>query len=923
MPRSTTQSVMKYFDTDWYCKNYPDVEKSGMEPSFHFMRFGMNEGRWPCHFKAVELDKKLWSSKEHEKVLNDLVEIFAEDEDGESDLAAWFLGRWFASQSEWKTAHHYSRRFEKKYEIFNLLKNDGPAILLVSCYENLKIVEDIEKVINELPWVNCNEKSLAHCSVAKNKEKKRHLNAMFHYNKLTCLAKGVECFDSLQAIPQYHVSANWYSPLVSIIMPCFNSEETISVAINCLLEQTYKKVEIIIVDDASTDNSAQIISEFAKKDRRVRYLKLAKNSGAYVARNTGLKAARGRYITTHDADDWSHPQKIELQVKALKSNGKAKASVSHWARCKSNVSFLRWRIESGWIHRNVSSLMFDRTVFRKLGYWDSVSVNADTEYYYRILSKYGHNSIIEVLPGTPLAFGRVELKSLTQQSITHISTQFEGIRKDYLDSAREWHGKNKRLYMPFDGERKFVVPPYICRGKDQVRKNNLRNYIVQNDLFDEKWYLDKYEDIKSAGVNPVEHYISHGIYEGREPNALLCPSAYSYLHDCSLYDGVIRWTTAQDKLSTIVQINGDRTRVEESESVLMVGHLAGEHLFGAERSFLDCVMLLQRQDINIHIILPEAKNKPYIEDLKKHCVKITFIPLKWWKKGRNVVDEHVDLIACYIKRYEISCVYSNTITLWEPSLAADLCSVKKVMHIREITGEDPELCNLLGADSIDIKKHLKALNNLYIANSNTTAKHYQTFFPCEIIPNIIDSACLKTKHHTYKESFNVTMISSNLPKKGIQDFFEIARLCEEKCLPISFSIYGPETDILLELLNDYTGNNVCFRGVTDDISETLSNIDVLLCLSHFAESFGRTVLEAMAHGCIVIGYQFGAIVELLESGCGILVEPRNQQAVAYQLEAVLNNQNKMQPMIDKAQKKVKHNYLPEVVSANLAKLVTK
>ncbi len=923
MPRSTTQSVMKYFDTDWYCKTYPDVEKSGMKPSFHFLRFGIDEGRWPCHFNAVMLDKKLWSSKQNEKILNDLDGIFSRNEDGESDLAAWFLGRWFASRNDWKNAYHYTRRFEKNNEIFSLLKHDGPSILLVSCYENLQIINDIDTLINKLPWVNRNEKSLAHCSVAKAKDKKHHLNALFQNNKLISLVKSVEYFDRLQAFPQYQVAANWYSPLVSIIVPCYNSEKTVSVAIRGLLAQTYKKVEIIIVDDASTDNSAKVACEFVKRDKRIRYLKLTKNSGAYVARNTGLKAAKGRYVTTHDADDWSHPQKIEFQVKALKSQRQAKASVSHWARCKSNLSFQNWRIESGLIHRNVSSLMFDRAVFRRLGYWDSVSVNADTEYYYRILSVYGANSIVEVMPGTPLALGRVEAKSLTQQSLTHISTQFRGVRKDYLDSAQKWHEKDRRLYMPFDGKRRFVVPPYICRGSDRVRKNNLRNYLVEHNLFDEKWYLEKYEDIRIAGINPIEHYVSHGIYEGRELNALFCPSAFSYLHDCSLYDGVLRWATDPDKLSTIVHIDGNGISTEDSKKVLMVGHLAGEHLFGAERSFLDCVTLLHGHGVNIYLILPEAKNKQYIEELKKYCVNITFIPLKWWKKGRSIVDEHVELISHCIKRYEISCVYSNTITLWEPTLAADLCGIKKVMHIREITEEDPELCSLLGADSIDILKHLKNLNNLYIANSKTTAQHYESFFPCEIIPNIIDSKSLKKKRNSHKESLNVTIISSNLPKKGIQDFFEIARLCEEKCLPINFLIYGPETDILLGLLRDYAGKNVRFEGFTDNISETFINIDVLLCLSHFAESFGRTALEAMAHGCLVIGYEFGAIVELLEGGCGILVAPRNEQAIVYQLETVLKDQSVMQQMVEKAQKKVQNNYLPEVVSAKLVKLVAR
>jgi len=106
--------------------------------------------------------------------------------------------------------------------------------------------------------------------------------------------------------------------LVSIITPVHNSEKFLSRCIDSVISQSYKHWEHILVDDCSTDNSADIILKCVAEDSRIRYIKLEKNSGAGVARNTGIELAKGKYIAFLDSDDLWYPNKLEKQLAFMK-----------------------------------------------------------------------------------------------------------------------------------------------------------------------------------------------------------------------------------------------------------------------------------------------------------------------------------------------------------------------------------------------------------------------------------------------------------------------------------------------------------------------------------------------------------------------------------------------------------------------------
>ncbi|NIF83324.1 glycosyltransferase family 2 protein [Comamonas sp. Tr-654] len=106
-------------------------------------------------------------------------------------------------------------------------------------------------------------------------------------------------------------------PLVSVITPAFNSENYINEAIDSVLSQTYKEIELIVVDDCSSDRTQSIVEEYIRLDDRVKYIRMQSNCGVAEARNNGIRLARGRFIAFLDSDDIWYPEKIERQVKFM------------------------------------------------------------------------------------------------------------------------------------------------------------------------------------------------------------------------------------------------------------------------------------------------------------------------------------------------------------------------------------------------------------------------------------------------------------------------------------------------------------------------------------------------------------------------------------------------------------------------------
>lgn len=258
-------------------------------------------------------------------------------------------------------------------------------------------------------------------------------------------------------------------PLVSVLMAAHNAADRIGVAIDSVLKQTYVNLELIIIDDASCDDTWRTVLSYAAQDHRVRGIRLKENVGPFVAKNVALEYARGEFVTCHDSDDWSHPKKIELQTIPLLTRSDLVGTMSSWVRLD-NDGYYYARQVFPLLRMNQSSLLFRRRkVLEKIGIWDAVKTGADSEYVARLSLAFGRAAIMRLR--VPLSIGSHWSGSLMNSSHTGYDRNSVSLpRLEYWEAWTRWHiemlaaGRLPRLsgtITEIDEERQFPVPESI------------------------------------------------------------------------------------------------------------------------------------------------------------------------------------------------------------------------------------------------------------------------------------------------------------------------------------------------------------------------------------------------------------------------------------------------------------------------------
>jgi len=236
-----------------------------------------------------------------------------------------------------------------------------------------------------------------------------------------------------------------HNDLVSIIMPSYNNETWIRRAIHSALSQRGVNVELLVIDDGSTDGSVSIARRIAKDHPNMRVYSLLRNFGCYYARNIGLMHAHGAYVTVIDSDDIVAPDFIMHQLSALKTTPGAVASRCHQRRW--SLDFTRPLRE---LKRGENSLLWRRDLIDSIGWYDTVRFSGDGEFRFRIQRTHGRDSIV-VLPDE-LYFLRTRTASLTSDprsgvfSLTNgeLKVSISEPRSDYENSFTAWQKANKQ-----------------------------------------------------------------------------------------------------------------------------------------------------------------------------------------------------------------------------------------------------------------------------------------------------------------------------------------------------------------------------------------------------------------------------------------------------------------------------------------------
>jgi glycosyltransferase involved in cell wall biosynthesis len=197
------------------------------------------------------------------------------------------------------------------------------------------------------------------------------------------------------------------NPLISILMTCYNREEFIKESIESLLNSTYKNFELIISDDASTDNTVQIAQVFQQKDNRISIYVNEKNQGDYFNRNKAASLAKGKYIKYLDSDDKISMDGLQKMVDAMEAFPEAGLGIAQYYTEENKMdiypscitpeqAYLEHYGGLGILRYGPTGTIIRRDIFESLNCFGTTRFLGDTEFWLKLAAKY---PIVKIEPG--------------------------------------------------------------------------------------------------------------------------------------------------------------------------------------------------------------------------------------------------------------------------------------------------------------------------------------------------------------------------------------------------------------------------------------------------------------------------------------------------------------------------------------------
>ncbi len=230
---------------------------------------------------------------------------------------------------------------------------------------------------------------------------------------------------------------------ISILMPVYNGAKFIEKAIKSILDQSYTNFELIIINDASKDNTSQILQKYT--DSRIHIINNNVNKGCYCSLNEGLLKATGEIIGRIDADDTYHKTKLEEQMKYLETHPK---KLVVFTQAKTH-KLLNWCL---------ATTLIRKKVFDKIGFFDSIRIAGDYEFRRRIIKVFG-KSVIGRVKKILYNIGHTR-NSLSRNTKTDMASL---VRIEYKKNFIRWQAQNTNLFMnyplkkrPFKASKKIL-----------------------------------------------------------------------------------------------------------------------------------------------------------------------------------------------------------------------------------------------------------------------------------------------------------------------------------------------------------------------------------------------------------------------------------------------------------------------------------
>jgi glycosyltransferase involved in cell wall biosynthesis len=287
---------------------------------------------------------------------------------------------------------------------------------------------------------------------------------------------------------------------VTVIMSAYRPGTEILASVESILKQSWKNLELIVIDDASGSDYSPILEQVEASDPRIRLLRNSNNMGTYAIRNKAMQMATGDYVAFQDSDDWSHPRRLEYQVRAIRSKPEILASRIPCVRLFPDLA----SSYPGYPPNRICavSLLFERRhVMELIGGFDHVRKSADIEFPAR-LAAVAPGSLDDQQAGPPLVIYQLRGGSLSRDDAMPGWLRWNRIA--YRDSYQFWHDaiKSNRSAARIDqlSTRPFPIPDPSFSPERNFEEDRPYDLVVVDDFRGARQQLDEYAQsvIRSA-----------------------------------------------------------------------------------------------------------------------------------------------------------------------------------------------------------------------------------------------------------------------------------------------------------------------------------------------------------------------------------------------------------------------------------------
>jgi len=686
------------------------------------------------------------------------------------------------------------------------------------------------------------------------------------------------------------------SPKVSIVLPTYNGAKYVKQAVDSCLNQTYKNIELIIVDDCSNDETPRIIDSY--KDDRIRYLRHKQNEGLPYALNTGFAKATGQYLTWTSDDNQYLPKAIEELVSLLEKNPDVDfVYADYWAHfLETDERELRTTPDNLDLEKANEvgpCFLFTRRAYKEVGAYDpKYKLVEDYDYWIRICKKFKALHCPH-----PLYIYGEHSKSLTRTK--RVAVKLTEIILKY-----------KNGYISLSGARNYFLGTFY----EYISSPSGTTDFTSASASPKKLFLFLQDVIQVSHLSPLMCLLFLISLVRMFTLSVLRLYGRIAVYPFN-YIGFLLWSARQ---STRLKVTKDRKNILCIVPQLTAG--------GAEKVLLSLAKEMNPDKFSFHIIATSPKNNVWYDKFKTHFQNVVILK----ERVKNVYFKYFERL---IRKLSIDIVLISHSTIgyeYLPFLRSEFENIKTV-DILHAENRPPSNLVQWSTQYVDrricISQYLKEYWAKRYVRSGMNEQYVERL---KVVHNGIDTKEYNADSQTkgkFKSRFSIpdrvkviSYIGRLSDEKNPLLFVEIANNVNSK-LPDEFDFVmagdGPEFEKVRNLIKDYgLKNQFVMTGTIDNVTELLNDTYVLLIVSRI-EGIPLVALEAMNMGVPVMSTDVGAVSEVVRNninGYLINAEGNAAEAFASKIQYLLKAKSYYNRLAENARKTVVPSFSMETMA---------